>query len=88
MISPEEFWAMTEKKVRAWLMEWLDNLELIKFGTIPGSYSSGRPTILFDGEAAASSRTYPYLSSYAPTATHRVALVRAGHTWLILGRVL
>lgn len=61
---------------------------LVRFGTIPAGYVSGRPTVLFDGESAASTKTYPYLASYAPAVGNRVALVRAGATWLIIGRVV
>lgn len=57
-------------------------------GTIPANYLSGRPAIQFDGESSASIRTYPYLSSYAPAANDRVLLGRAGHTWVVLGKVI
>ena len=59
-----------------------------RIGTIPGTYSSGRPTVLFDGEATASTKTYPYLSSYAPVAGNRVALLPFGNTWLVIGRIV
>ena len=60
----------------------------VRYGTIPGSYVAGRPTVQFDGETAASTKTYPYLSTYTPTAGHRVMLVRdpEGATWVIVGR--
>jgi hypothetical protein len=61
---------------------------IVRFGTIPATYVSGRPAVLFDGETSASIKTYPYLASYAPTIGHRVALIRAGATWLIIGRVV
>jgi hypothetical protein len=56
-------------------------------GTIPASYSSGRPKIMFDGEAAASIRTYPYLSSYTPTAADRVLVAVVGHSGVVLGKI-
>lgn len=87
-MNPEEFLRIIRERVHAWVRELLDDLDIIKFGTIPGSYAAGRPTVTFDGESTASTKTYPYLSSYTPTAGHRVALIRAGHTWLILGRML
>lgn len=59
-----------------------------RLGTIPATYSSGRPTVQFDGESVASTKTYPYLSSYTPTAGHRVLLVRSGSTWVVVGRVV
>lgn len=87
-MTPEEFLSIIKDRVTAWIRDMLDDLDIIKFGTIPGSYVAGRPTIQFDGESTASTKQYPYLSSYAPTAGHRVALIRAGHTWLILGRMI
>lgn len=59
-----------------------------KLGKVPGTYSSGRPTIIFDGETTASTRTYPYLSSYVPAANDRVLLIGAGNTWVVLGKVI
>ncbi|PZN05072.1 MAG: hypothetical protein DIU76_08290 [Bacillota bacterium] len=61
---------------------------LVRLGTIPAGYTSGRPQVQWDGETAPSSRTYPYLSSYTPAAGDRVLAVRAGRTWVILGRVV
>jgi hypothetical protein len=57
-------------------------------GTIDAGYVSGRPRVVFDGESAASTRAYPYASSYAPAAGDRVLLVRSGHTWVVLCKVL
>lgn len=62
--------------------------QVCALGTIPGTYTGGRPTIVFDGEATASTKTYPYLSSYTPAANDRVLLLRVGHTWTILGKVI
>jgi hypothetical protein len=59
----------------------------LRLGTIPADYVSGRPRIIFDGEDAATSRTYPYLPSYVPRAGDRVVLAKVGHSWVILGRV-
>lgn len=56
-------------------------------GTIPADYVSGRPRIQFDGESSASTKTYPYLSSYTPAANDRVLLGQAGHGWVVLGEV-
>ena len=61
---------------------------VFRIGTIPGSYVSGRPTVQFDGEGAASTKTYPYLSSYAPAANHRVLLGKVGNGWVVLGRIV
>lgn len=60
-----------------------------KLGTIPSTYGgTGRPTVIFDGEDSASTKAYPYLSSYTPAADDRVALVKFGHTWLIIGAIV
>jgi len=56
-------------------------------GTIPADYTAGRPTITFDGESAASVRTYPYLSSYTPTAEDRVLIAVVGHSGVVLGKI-
>lgn len=80
-MTPEQFLEM--------LNEYLGKTEAFaRLGTIPASYISGRPTVLFDGEAVASTKTYPYLSTYTPTASHRVLLIRSGATWVVVGRVL
>ena len=56
-------------------------------GTIPATYSSGLPTVVFDGETAAAVKERPHLSSYTPSADDRVLLARVGNGWVILGRV-
>lgn len=59
-----------------------------KIGTIPAGYTTGRPTILFDGESTASTKTYSYLGSYTPTIGDRVLLISAGTSWVILGKIV
>lgn len=59
-----------------------------KLGKVSSTYVSGRPTVVFDGETTASTRTYPHLSSYAPAANDRVLLIGAGTTWVVLGKVV
>lgn len=59
-----------------------------RLGKIDPAYAAGRPKVLFDGETAVSTKTYPYLSSYAPAANDRVALDKYGSTWVIVGRVV
>lgn len=59
-----------------------------RLGTIPGSYVSGRPTIVFDGEGAAGTRAYPYLSGYAPAPGDRVLVAMVGGGGVILGKVV
>ena len=57
-------------------------------GIIPSGYTTGRPTITFDGESTASTRTYPYLSQYTPTANDRVILAVVGHGVVVLGKII
>lgn len=56
-------------------------------GTVSSGYTSGKPSVRFDGEDSASVKTYPYLSGYSPTANDRVLLARVGRTWTVLGKV-
>lgn len=65
-----------------------DNSPVFLLGTIPASYTTGRPTIQFDGESIASTRAYPYLSSYTPAANDRVLLAVVEHGAVILGKVI
>lgn len=78
------------KELRGWLVRALEDERNRdpdrRLGTIPAGYVGGRPTVRFDGETTASTKTYPYLSSYAPAANDRVALERFGSTWLIIGK--
>lgn len=62
--------------------------DLLKMGTIPASYVSGRPTVKFDGETAAGTRTYTYLSSYTPVANDRVLVAIVGRGMVVLGKIL
>jgi hypothetical protein len=58
----------------------------LRLATIPGTYTSGRPTVIFDGEGTASTRTYLYLSSYVPAAGDRVLVAMVGRSGIILGK--
>ncbi|MGM0882586.1 MAG: hypothetical protein ACQEXQ_16285 [Bacillota bacterium] len=57
-------------------------------GTIPASYTTGRPTLTFDGESTATVRTYPYLSSYTPAANDRVLIAIVGHSGVVIGKIV
>lgn len=57
-------------------------------GTITADYVSGLPKVKFDKDDAASGKTYCYVSSYTPIANDRVLLIRVGHDWVILGKVV
>jgi len=48
----------------------------VELGKIDPAYSSGKPSIVFDGENQASVKQYPYLSSYFPNANDRIMVVR------------
>lgn len=56
----------------------------VRFGTIPSNYTSGRPTVILDGNTGATVKKYPYLSSYTPAANHRVMIVQG----VIMGRIM
>lgn len=57
-------------------------------GTIPSGYTTGRPTIQFDGESTTSSRTYPYISGYVPAVGDRVLLAVVGNGGVIIGKIV
>jgi hypothetical protein len=59
-----------------------------KHATIPAGYTSGRPTVQFDGEDSPTIKAYPYLSSYTPTANDRVLVAIVGHGGVILGKIV
>lgn len=58
-----------------------------KMGTIPDTYTSGLPTIKFDGETVASTKRYPCFGAYTPKAGDRVLLARVGHGWVVMDKV-
>jgi hypothetical protein len=62
--------------------------QAFRLGTIPSDYVSGRPRVTFDGESAASSRMYPYMSQYVPMAEDRVLVALVGHGAVILGKIV
>jgi hypothetical protein len=78
-VRPEDFITMLKTE---------DDSFDFRIGTIPANYVSGRPTIQFDGESTAGSRTYPYLSSYAPAAGDRVLVAMVGHGGVVLGKIV
>lgn len=59
-----------------------------RLGTIPADYTSGRPKVQFDGETMASTRTYPYLAGYTPTASDRVLVAMVGNGGVVLNKVI
>ena len=47
-----------------------------------------RPSVIFDGETTATTKGYTYLSSYKPIPGDQVAMVKHGHSWIILGKIV
>jgi len=78
-MSPEKFLEIMSPEKSA---------SAFRIGIIADDYTSGRPNIIFDGESSASTKTYPYLSSYTPTANDRVLLAIVGKGWIILGEII
>ena len=60
---------------------------IIKLATVT-SVSSGRAYVRFFGESAAATKKYPQLSSYSPKVGDKVALLKQGNTYIILGKIL
>ena len=50
--------------------------KLVRFATIDSEYTSGRPSVVFDGEDTATLKKYPYISTYTPAASDRVMLIK------------
>lgn len=59
-----------------------------RLATIDPTYTSGKPSVTFDGESTVSTKTFTYLGSYTPVASDRVLMVRVGSSWVILGEVI
>lgn len=79
MITEEDFLKITQGKEKE---------TVFRLGKIDPAYSTGRPSIVFDGETTATTKQYPYLSPYAPTAGDRVLLAKVAGSYLILGKVI
>lgn len=67
MISVDDFLELTEEK---------SPLVSIKFGNIPSTYTTGRPTVVLDGMTIPTVKRYPYIGSYVPKANARVMIVQ------------
>ena len=67
MITVDDFLTLTE-----------DNKKevSVKFGKIPSTYTSGRPTVILDGMTVATVKRYPYIGSFTPRANARVMIVQ------------
>lgn len=61
-----------------------ENGKLVQFAKVSDDYTSGRPTLVFDGETVATVKAYPYLASYTPLAGDRVMVVSG----VIIGKII
>ncbi len=66
MIKPSDFVDMFGKKAEE---------KLIRFAKVDPNYTSGRPSLVFDGEVTPTVKKYPYLGTYTPTPNDRVQLI-------------
>jgi hypothetical protein len=55
-----------------------------RLAKVDPNYSSGRPSLVFDGETTATIKKYPYLSSYTPVANDRVMIIKG----VIVGKIV
>ena len=79
----DDFFEAAKRAARMSAEEILVNV--VKLGTVDAGYTTGRPRVKFDGETTTSSRQYPYVNAVA--ANDRVLMVRAGHTWVVVGKI-
>ena len=59
----------------------------MKIGTIKSNTSGSGVTVQIDGESAATTKKYTYLSSYTPTVNDRVLIAEVGGSYVILGKI-
>lgn len=81
-MNATKFWQLVTQRIQEMLSD------LIRLGKIDPAYASGRPKVVWDIDGVLSAKTYTRLSSYAPAADDRVLAVRAGGSWVILGKVV
>lgn len=55
-----------------------------RVGTIPGSYTSGQPTVQFAGQSAPTG-PYPVLTGYSPAPGDTVLCVPNGLSYIVMG---
>jgi len=78
MITPEEFLAIV--KAEAATSEHA-------IGTIPSNYAAGNPTVIIDGETAATTKSFRCLKGYLPAANDRVLLLTTATSAIVLGKI-
>lgn len=59
--------------------------ETVRIGVVDTALAD-RATVVFDGEDVATTKEYLCVN-YSPTAGDRVCLLRAGHSWIIIGEI-
>lgn len=79
---------MTAEELVTLIQQLNTNEKAFSLGVIQSNYSSGRPTVKFDGDTSNSSKQYPYLSSYTPASNDRVILANIGGSHVILGKII
>ncbi|MFT4415329.1 hypothetical protein ACLM5H_15820 [Fredinandcohnia humi] len=50
--------------------------KLVQFAKVDPNYTSGRPSLIFDGESIVTIKKYPYIASYEPAPNDRVMLIK------------
>lgn len=75
MIKAEQFVEMFGNK---------EQEKLIRFAKVDPNYTSGRPSLIFDGETNVTIKVYPYISSYVPSPNDKVMLVKG----VIVGKII
>ena len=56
-------------------------------GTVKSNTSGSGVTVQIDGESAATTKKYTYLSSYTPAVNDRVLIAEVGGSYVILGKI-
>jgi hypothetical protein len=79
MVNPDKDYKQPDAKLRK-------KDDSISFGTVDSDYTTGRPSVVYDIDAATGSLSKPlmYLSSYSPAANDRVMIVKG----VIIGKIL
>lgn len=56
----------------------------VRFGKVDAAHTTGRPRIVFDGTDTPSTKRYPYIATYTPTANDRVMILKN----VIIGKIV
>lgn len=58
--------------------------QIVRFAKVSPNYTSGRPSLIFDGESTESIKSYPYIESYTPAVDDRVMIIKG----VIIGKIV